>query len=52
MRRYLVILRGDFKKSESFTDLTDAVKTARRWKACYDGSVTITDNMTGKTEAV
>ncbi len=52
MRRYVVTLRGDFTKTENFTDRDDAVKTARKWRACYNGVVTIKDNATGKIENI
>ncbi len=49
MRRFTVTLRGfDFNKTESFNTANEATKTAKRWTACYDGVVTITDNATGK----
>lgn len=53
MRRYLVVLRGyNFNKMESFTDYEEAKDIARKWRICYEGVITIKDNMTGKVEAV
>lgn len=45
MRRYKVEMNG---KVESYTDYEDAVNVAKRWRACYEGRIMITDNMTNK----
>ena len=45
MRRHKVEMNG---KVESYTNYEDAVKVAKRWRACYEGRVMITDNMTNK----
>ena len=50
MRRYIVRLNGEFKKMEHFTDKEKAEATAKKWRACYDGRVTVYDNMTGLTK--
>lgn len=48
--RYIITLRGNINKRENTNDRNDAVAIAKRWRATYDGVVTIKDNATGKTE--
>lgn len=51
MRRYVIILRGNIHKTENTNDRNDAIAIAKRWRATYDGVVTIKDNATGKIES-
>ena len=52
MRRYTVKIRGNENRVENYTDREDAYEVAKRWRACYDGVITVTDNMNGKVEII
>lgn len=51
MKRYIITLRGrEVSKRENTNDRDNAIAIAKRWRATYDGVITIKDNATGKIE--